>query len=132
MTHTRPCQICKGDRLTEISEFGDLVFKRVFPINSIDSVYTRRVQLLFCQECGFVQPSYTFSPQEIYEYDYRYGGWLNDSMGSHFGRIFQHTEVRANLHFSFKMPIVSQIGVLEKDPGYLLLFPPPDREVVSN
>ena len=132
MTHTRPCQICNDDRLTEISEFGDLVFKRVFSVNSIESVYTRRVQLLFCQECGFVQPSYTFSPQEIYEYDYRYGGRLNDSMGSHFGRIFDHLEVRANFHFSYRMPTVSQEGVLVKTPGYLLLFPLPDREVVSN
>lgn len=132
MTHTRPCQICKCDRLTEISEFGDLVVKPVFPVNSIDSVSTRGVQLLFCQECGFVQLGYTFSPQEMYEYDYCYGGRLNDLMGSHFGRIFYHLEVRANLHFISKMHTVSEEGVLVKNPDYLLLLPLPDREAVSN
>jgi len=132
VTHTRPCQICKGDRLTEISEFWDLVLRRMFPANSSEPVSTRRVQLLFCQEFNFGKPSYTFSPQEICEYDYRYGSRLNTSMGSHLGRIFHRREVRANPHSNLKMPTVSEERALVKKPKYHLLFPLLDRAVVSN
>jgi hypothetical protein len=131
-THSRPCQNCKGDRLAEISECWDLVLKRVFPANSIESVYTRRVQLLFCQECVLVQPSCTFSLQEIHDYDYRYGCRLNTSMGPHLGRIFQRREVRVNPNSNLKMPTVSEERAFAKKPEYRLLFPLLDRAVISN
>lgn len=92
------CRCCNSKNLKLIFDLGNQYLTGVFPKNKNDYVESGPVQLVKCMgECGLVQLKQSYSPEDMYRYNYGYRSGLNKSMVNHLKNIVDKINSIINL-----------------------------------
>jgi len=77
------CRLCRGTKLVNVLDFGNVAFTGVFPQNAKEEIPFGKLNVLFCEDCSLAQLGESFPADELYGDNYGYRSGLNKSMVTH-------------------------------------------------
>ena len=84
MSHSiKACRLCSSGDIAFLLSLGEQFLTSVFPKTPYAPVSKGPLELVLCRECGLVQLSHSYKPEEIYGLHYGYRSSLNRLMVEH-------------------------------------------------
>ncbi len=80
-----------------VLSLGEQALTGVFPTSRNANVTRGPLALVWCTDCGLLQLAHSYSPSEMYGWNYGYRSGLNQSMVQHLQRKVRHLETLAEL-----------------------------------
>jgi len=82
-TKINSCRLCGDTGLEGLMSLGEQYLTGIFPRDPDASLSCGPLEILLCRECGLVQLSHSYQPEEMYGQGYGYRSSLNRSMVEH-------------------------------------------------